>query len=235
MWITSDEVSACWRAVKNSDPVRCIQWEGWTRPFSKRGKMFAALGRGDGHLDAGIVAAYIDGTMDAAYLGEVEAHLAECEPCRREVVEVTRMMRGRRPWKRWAVWGTVAAAAAVLVLIAQPGRAAEFQDPVTRAGEDTATEAVLRFTAIAPADTETGSSGSIVFQWRSPSTEASYRITVTNEIGDLLWSETTSDTTVVLPGDVPLEVGETYFWYVDALLPNGGSATTGVRRLTLVP
>jgi hypothetical protein len=129
----------------------------------------------------------------------------------------------------------VAAAAAVLVLIVQPGRVPESQDPVTRAGEDTATEGVLRFAAIAPADTVTVTGGSIAFRWHSPSTEASYRITVTNEIGDLLWSETTSDTTVVLPGDVSLEIGETYFWYVDALLPNGGSATSGVQRLTLVP
>jgi hypothetical protein len=129
----------------------------------------------------------------------------------------------------------VAAAAAVLLLIAQPGRVPESQGPVTRAGEDTATEAILRFAAIAPADTVTVAGGSIAFRWHSPSTEASYRITVTNEIGDLLWSETTPDTTVVLPGDVPLELGETYFWYVDALLPNGGSATTGVQILTLVP
>jgi hypothetical protein len=197
--------------------------------------MSAAPGGGEDHLDAGIVAAYVDGTVDPARLGGVEGHLADCAICRREVMEGTRMLRGRRPWKRWSVMGTVAAAAAVLLLIAQPGRVPESQDPVIRAGEDTVTEAVLRFTAIAPADTESVSGGSIVFQWRSPSTEASYRITVTNEIGDLLWSETTYDTTVALPGDVPFELGETYFWYVDALLPNGGSATTGVQRLTLIP
>ncbi len=197
--------------------------------------MSAAAGRAEGHLEARIVAAYVDGTLDPARLGEVEAHLAECESCRREVVEVTRMLRGRPPWKRWGVMGTLVAAAAVLLLIAQPNRVPELQDPVTRAGEDTVTEAVPRITAITPADTETVSSGSIAFRWRSPSAEASYRITVTNEIGDLLWSETTSDTTIVPPRDVVLQAGRVYFWYVDALLPNGESATSGVRRLKVVP
>ncbi|HYV98512.1 MAG TPA: zf-HC2 domain-containing protein [Gemmatimonadaceae bacterium] len=81
-------------------------------------------GGGDagGHLDAGTVAAYLDDRLPAAKTVFVEAHLARCDVCRAEVVQLDAIVRPARVWPRPYFVGLGLAAAAALVLIVLPSR-----------------------------------------------------------------------------------------------------------------
>ncbi len=194
--------------------------------------MFAAPG-GESHLDVNMIAQYVDGTLNPERQAQAEAHLAYCADCREDVVAITRIVRRRPPWKRWSVIGPLAAAAALVLLVAQPWRPSTTEEPVLRGDP---VEAADRFAALSPSQDDAVSADSaIVFSWSGSGAAASYRISVTDENGDLIWSESTTDTMISLSDNVMLESGKTYFWYVDALLLNGRSATTGVRRFTLAP
>jgi hypothetical protein len=87
--------------------------------------------------------------------------------------------------------------------------------------------------AISPLDGAVTAKDSVVFTWRSLGTEVSYRLTLTDERGDLIWSVGTTDTMVLLPSSAKLLSGRTNIWYVDALLADGRSATTGARRFRI--
>ena len=72
--------------------------------------------------------------------------------------------------------------------------------------------------------------------WSSPAAVkvcVSPTVTVADAGGDPVWRTETRDTAVVLPPDVSLEPGARYVWFVDALLPDGGSATSGVHRFEI--
>ena len=73
-----------------------------------------------------------------------------------------------------------------------------------------------------------------MFTWRSVAEGATYRLSLTDEAGDVLWTVNTPDTTVALV-DIMLEADQLYYWYVDALLHDGGSATTGVQQFMTPP
>jgi anti-sigma factor RsiW len=47
------------------------------------------------HLRPEEIVSYIDQAITAAMRRQVEGHLAECEACLREVIEVTRLVRSR--------------------------------------------------------------------------------------------------------------------------------------------
>jgi CHAT domain-containing protein len=79
----------------------------------------------NGHLDDETLAAFVDGTCDAAERARVVAHLASCDGCRELAAEVTRFAAAsapasaasRSPRRAW-VLGAVAAAAAIAVGVA---------------------------------------------------------------------------------------------------------------------
>jgi len=48
-----------------------------------------------GHLSPEAIVSYIDQTNSDAARRRVEGHLAECEACLREVIEVRSLLRGR--------------------------------------------------------------------------------------------------------------------------------------------
>lgn len=73
------------------------------------------------------------------------------------------------------------------------------------------------------------------FVWRSAGPAATYRLTLTDPSGAPVWTSSAPDTAVVLAETVKLEGGRAYFWYVDALLPDGRSATTGVQQFRTSP
>src|SRR3712207_4405663 len=49
-------------------------------------------GQSSGHLPAADFAAYLDGRLDAADRARAEAHLADCDECRRELVEIRALL-----------------------------------------------------------------------------------------------------------------------------------------------
>jgi hypothetical protein len=185
-----------------------------------------------GHLENGLVAAYVDGRLAAVELARVEAHLAECAECRQEVVAVRRLLRSRtRRWTWPAIAGLGIAATLLLVLSRSGDQGGPGRPPLRGDGSDGRDAPV----AIAPVPNTTIAPESIGFAWRGAGAAVSYRLTLTDERGDVVWSTQTPDTTVILPGSVRLMHGRAYYWYVDALLPDARSTTTGVKEFRVGP
>lgn len=189
------------------------------------------------HLDATEVAAYVDRTLAAAEQARIEAHLADCELCRKEVVEVARVLGGRARRKRWMVIGPAAAAAAVAAFLLLGPSASERGvpgSPILRNGAPP-DEPAATVTVVAPAADGPVAPDGVVFVWRRVAHDAFYRLTLTDQGGDVLWTESTADTVLPLPPSVTLERNHFYLWYVDVLLPDARSATSGVQRFSTAP
>ncbi len=187
------------------------------------------------HLTTGEVAAYLEKSLTAPEQERVEHHLARCVDCRDEVVQVQSIESvSRRPGKgRYLGIGAVAAAAVVtLVLVTPFGRQLLFTDTESPT-RSSATEGAVAIAAMAPADGDRVSREGLTLLWHSVSAETSYQITLTNQQGDVVWTERTADTTVIVPPTVELIADASYYWYVDALLEDGRPATTGIQRFVV--
>ena len=184
------------------------------------------------HLSPAYVAAYVDRALSTDARRTVEMHLADCEECREEIAAVVSLIR--RPRRhRWSyVMLPAAAAAAVLLLVALPSRIDERGEPTLRS---TVSEGVSTIAVVGPASGESVPADDIELAWRSFALEAQYNVRLTTAEGSEVWRTSTRDTSAALPSDLGLLSGQTYFWYVDALLPDGSTATTGIRRLTVGP
>ena len=181
-----------------------------------------------GHLTPEMIAAYLEGEVSGEGRQAVQQHLLTCKECRLDLAEASELGAvGRRV--RWLAVGAPAAAAAVLavVLLGPATRDATNDNPVLR-GEQA--EGTVLFEAVSPINGTEVSRDSLLFRWRSEGAQAHYVMTLTDENGDVVWTTGTSDTTLGLPRDVGLVSGQTYFWYVDALLEGARSSTTGVQE-----
>lgn len=190
-----------------------------------------------GHLDGDLIAGYLERRLPDEDAALVESHLAECAACRREAREVSAFLRGGSPRRRWvpASVAVVAAAAAVvgLIVVGLPGDPPGSGNDPFRAGPDHETEAVPTFAALAPAEGRAASPDTLVFAWSPAAPDASYRLTLTDDTGEIVWEEETADTALALPSDVTLRPGGSYLWYVDAVMPDAGVASTHVRELEI--
>jgi hypothetical protein len=185
-----------------------------------------------GHLENGLAAAYVDGRLVAEDLAWVEAHLAECDACRLEIVAVRRLLRRRTRRFAWLAVAGLGVAAALLLVLFRPSEQDGSRKPPLRGGDASVVEAPV---AIDPPANAMISTESIRFTWRGSGAAVSYRLTLTDERGDVVWSTQTTDTAVVISRSVRLGSGRVYYWYVDALLPDGRSTTTGVHRFDVRP
>src|SRR5256714_6063912 len=160
-----------------------------------------------GHLESGRVAAYLDGALAPSDGTGVEAHLADCDACRMEVVDVARLVRARSNSRRWYLpAGAVAAAAAVLLLLipgpGQDGLAPpDYREPVI-----TTTVAP---NAIAPRGAITAA-GRLI--WSSVPHADRYQAAVFARTGRVLWETQTSDTVSRVPGGLRFQAGASYHW-----------------------
>ncbi len=181
-----------------------------------------------GHLTPEMIAAYLGQEVSGEGQQAVQQHLLTCKECRLDLAEASELGAVRRRG-RWLAVGLPAAAAAVLavVLLGPATRDATDDTPLLRGEQAEGTE---RFEAVSPINGTEMSRDSLVFRWRSEGAQAHYVMTLTDENGDVLWTTGTSDTTLGLPRDVGLASGQTYFWYVDALLEGARSSTTGVQE-----
>jgi hypothetical protein len=188
------------------------------------------------HLSSEEVAAYIDGAISGSDREQIESHLADCEECRRELVEVRTALRQFRRTPDWRIIAPAAvAAAAVIALLALPSL---LSDPdsardvrVRGPDESVRREGVPLIAVVNPLDGSTiEMTEGLVFHWRAPAADASYQLTLGDDAGEVVWTLSTTDTLVTLPESVRLGPGSIYYWYVDALLPDGRSATTEVLQ-----
>jgi len=187
------------------------------------------------HLSSEEIAAYLDHVLSVEDRLRFEAHLAECEFCRAEVVEVGRLLstmptEGRR-FPVVPAAGLVAAAVVALLLVVRPGPVVPPPTPYPVRSEATAMDAegTPLFSIIRPEAGSPVGPENLRFAWQAASDEALYRITVTDATGELVWEADTGDTEIDLPARVELRPATTYFWRVDALLSDGRSATTRVH------
>jgi len=181
------------------------------------------------HLSAEALAGYLDDDLPRGERREAELHLASCTECRQELAEVRELQRAhpRRGW--WPVLVSAAVAAAVLLVVALPRH--------TRTPSDIRTnpDAEQRLGAVSPAPSAEVAPGPITFTWRSAGPGASYTLTLQEADGRVVWSTAVAETVAVLPDSLAPAPGRTWFWFVDALLPNGRLLSTGVQRLRTRP
>jgi hypothetical protein len=188
-----------------------------------------------GHFEPETVAAYAEHRLNPTDLAQMEAHLAECALCRGEILAVRRIIdpRAASRWRRPPYW----AAAAAVVLLMVGGRVSW-----TRFGPGDGLGSLPDRSHAAPgtgleghlpeADGSVAPGSEVRFVWGATAEGSTFRVTVLDERGVLLWSEETGDTAVAMPPGI-LDRGETYFWYVDALAPDGHSLTSGPRRFVV--
>lgn len=177
------------------------------------------------HLESRDVAAYVDRALDPAERDSIEAHLADCTECRNEIIQVTRLRRVAGVRRKW--WFVIpAAAAAVLAIVLLPSK--EPGGPVLRDGPPELGPALI---LVVPTDSalSTLSGPPTSFTWRSLDSVVSYRVTIADDSGDVVWTATSGDTAVQMPASIRLRLDRRYFWFVDALLPDGRSVASDVR------
>lgn len=185
---------------------------------------------GDRHLSEAVIAAYLDGGLDAEEAHQVRLHLDACDECRAEIVDVQATLEHLSRRSRRRIPTLVAAAVAGLLLIGGPIILSSDQEPTLRGPDGAATLTnELIITTISPGAGEVVPFGELRLSWRSTNSGALYVVTLTDEGGDPLWTTETRDTLVSVPASVVLEPGGTVLWYVDALLADGRSATSGVQ------
>ena len=187
------------------------------------------------HLTSEEVAAYLDNTLSEAECSRAKAHLADCDVCREEIVSVSRLVeRAPRSNRRYIALSAMAAAAVVVIFLARPPTDSDLPSGPLRGPESpAASEGVAAVRAITPIGRQTTSEG-IVFAWHSAAPGAAYRLTLTGDRGAKVWVQSTNDTTLSIPRSIPLLPGRSYHWYADAMLPDGGTATTGITSFEVV-
>lgn len=188
------------------------------------------------HLGSEEVAAYLDNTLSETECARVKAHIADCDLCRQEVVSVSKLLDGApRSKRRVIAFSSVAVAAALTFLLLRSPTDSSFTPKQAIRGRDTplASDEVSSVRAIAPSGSEVAGD-EILFVWHRPAPGATYRFTLTDERGEKIWVGSTTDTALVLPKQFALVPKQTYNWFVDALLPDGSSATTGITSFQIV-
>ena len=182
------------------------------------------------------LAAYLNGALNEPERSALETHLSQCQPCRQEMTGARNVLH--RQGIRRLVWvPLVVAAAAGMVLLYAP--APPSNGPIEQirgaAPPDAEGEVQLRMSVLAPRDGDQIAPTGPVFLWRSEGAATQYRVTLRDGGGRPLWNTETTDTSIVLDSSLDLLPGATYFWYVDALRPDGQSLTSGTMRFSTAP
>lgn len=187
------------------------------------------------HLTDERLAAFLDGRLTPDERDQSLAHFATCAPCRHEMTAARRLLAvarsRRRGWYLPAV-SLVAAAFAFAVVPRLMSRNESVQ-PVVRASMPPADRAQPdvspQVQIVAPRELAVVAD-SVVFRWLAVDTDATYRLTVQDSAGAVVWETTVGDTSVTLPRGVRLAGGQSYFWSVDAQLADGRTAKAAVHR-----
>lgn len=163
------------------------------------------------HLESGEVAAYLDRALSPSDRSRVEEHLADCDVCRAEVIEVVRLLRMRPRRRGWYVPVGVAAAAALVLLLVWPRPSEEPElPPIYREPVVTTTVAP---SVIAPRGATVAAPR---FVWTEVPHADRYRLTLFDDTGRVVWETQTGDTAAGLPESIRLQEAASYFWKIQA-------------------
>jgi hypothetical protein len=188
-------------------------------------------------LDDDAIAAFAEGSLNAAERHAVVAHVAGCARCtailgsvaratadpavRREIARTTTSSR------RWLLTALPVAAAAALVLWIMP-RADTANDDRHRAP-------VIPSATPVPVPVEPAGmvAQALAFRWRAVTGVRQYRLTLFDERGSVLFESQTADTTVVIPREVTLTPGRAYLWKVEARIGFDRSVASELQDFTI--
>jgi len=192
------------------------------------------------HLTSDEVAAYLDVRCPGHDRRHIDPHLAECDSCRAEVLEVRAMLKSAPRDRRSniPVVAKVGAVAAAILLVVLPLRDRR-RSSVDPEGGRVTERAVLpdaghdSVVIVAPALDAAVAPGSVTIVWRRGDGDAQFRVELLNERGDIRWSTTTRDSIVSVPDSVSLSPASTYVVYVDALRADGTSVRSAPRTFTV--
>lgn len=180
------------------------------------------------HLPPELLSGYLDDDVSSDERSRVEMHLASCAECRAEFADVRRLLLPRaRSWVPFLV--PAAAAAAVLLVVALP------RDSEAPSATRARPPAEVPLAVVSPAPGAEVAPGPVAFTWRSAGPGANYALTLQEPDGRVAWTSLGADTIAVLPDSLALAPGRTWFWFVDAMLPDGSSLSTGIRRFATRP
>ncbi len=186
------------------------------------------------HLTPEEIAAYLAGQATEDRRLEMEEHLASCDECREDLIGAAAIPTATRPWvRRTLVLGPLAAAilAGIIFLPSAPTDLRPTDNtPRLRGGEE---EEAFKIQPLDPGPSVSPPVQDLTFRWRSAGDDAFYTLTLTNQVGDILWTVSTADTVILLADSVDLAAGTSYFWYVDGLLPGARTATTGIQEFSI--
>jgi len=202
------------------------------------------------HPSDSVLAAFLDGELAVDERPGVEAHLEQCASCRRALAETVEVLDAskasaspepalpnarRRSRLPLAIMGMALAAsiAAVAVMRRAPTLPVEVEDRTRDAAPRALDERIPQLAVIAPANGAERVGEHPAFVWSSTDADR-YSFKLLTEDGTSLWSNETGDTTLVLPPNVRLERGRSYFWRVDAMAA-GIVASTRAQRFTVSP
>ncbi|HYO45676.1 MAG TPA: zf-HC2 domain-containing protein [Gemmatimonadota bacterium] len=184
------------------------------------------------HLESGLMAAYLENVCEGEERSRVEAHLAECTDCCRELVALDQTIRTLANRRRGRVviplvaLGAAAALAGLIVL--RPSDTPEGLPEGNPIVQRSQPEERSSIAILGPESGAVVEASEVVLRWASIEPDARYLVTVTTSDGDSVWALMTPDSAAAIP--VALDPGGEYLWYVDALLPGGGTATSGIQH-----
>lgn len=161
-------------------------------------------GDGVNHLDASLLALYIDRRAAADEAALVERHLAGCSACRADWLAAQGLV-ARRPGTVRTLLPLAAAATLALLVWWQAPRPPEHREPVVLTSQAPG--------GIAPRGP--GAAPSLVVWSLVPGADR-YRVAVFDSAGRVLWEASTADTVASLPDTVRLEPEVPHFWRVHA-------------------
>jgi len=193
-----------------------------------------------GHLASDEVAAYLDGRSSTADRSAVDAHLADCDLCRAEVLEVRSMLKSAPRARRsnGSLRVLAGAAAAALILVALPWR--DLRRPSLSPDTGVGTERAVvpdggrdSVEIVTPILDGAVLPDRLTFTWRRGESDAQFTVTLLNTRGDILWLAPTRDTVITVPDSVALPPAASYVVYVDALRSDGTSARSAPRMFSI--
>lgn len=175
------------------------------------------------------VAAFVDHRLGAAERSVVESHLADCAECRSEVIEVDRLISNIRRRRAGAVvgGGLAIAASAILVVSVMSHRRPGTPDDMLRGTTADSLVAVSPKGSVARAG--------LAMVWHRAEGNASYRVSITDATGRIVWSSDTRNTSVAVPDSIQLLPGHEYLWTADAILAQGISRSTSLQSFRIAP
>ena len=155
----------------------------------------------------------------------MEAHLADCAPCRDELAACTRLVRSAtlKRHRRTLVSGFGVAAAATIVFVGLALPRPQLPNVVRERGSS---PALGEIAVVSPRPGSTIATGSLRFVWRADSGTAGYKVIVTTQTGTTVWFHEVADTSIAPQPEAVFVPGDEYYWRVESSRANGGTASS---------